>query len=650
MKNIFVCFKDLQTGPKKLLPILKELGLNAFKSVLDENQFYDLKQDKFNSQPNATNAPKPDTTQSGKVSSKKKIESTQSAAMMQSAANEYEQKLFRIWKIELKDGVDFEKVLKILKEFDFIEYAHFANKYKLHTNDTKFGLQWYIPKIEADKAWQITQGNGNIVVAVIDSGVDYKHEDIKDNMWKNPQSGSQKDKCGYNVIKSNYDPKDQAGHGTHVAGIIGAIINNSRDTAGIAKVKIMAIKAFGGSNDEDDNMITGLYWAANRGAKIINNSWGPEERDGDFQSLDLALKYVAAKKAICVFSSGNENINIDTLFPGISENEIIIVSASETQDLKTGISNYGDKVTIVAPGESIHSLAINDANTYNMDGTSVSAPIVSAAIALLLSQSPNLTLPEIKNLLRISSDNLGRTGVNINTGRLNIYKLLLANNPALINQVMSMQTIISENLLLHPLKERNMNPDEKKFLLFQYVLINNIRPKLEEKLQNMGIQNIPSLVGRLLENISPAVVFRNHIESTEKLLWLYRDTASMYDAIDNPGNCPDGYYVCTINGQSTCCQSPMQLMMAMPTDEVEAEPVDISELLKNNLFLYWNCEISVFHAINPNMECKKVVVDEIYLRPWSGIKILDLNDIDNVNIDNIKTIHFGAPYDIFIDL
>ena len=134
-------------------------------------------------------------------------------------------------KIVLKDGVDYEKVLKRLQGFDFIEFAHFANKYKLHSNDPRYRDQWYIPKVTANLAWDITEGSGNLVVAVIDSGVDYSHNDINQNMWRNPVTGN----YGFNIIANNENPMDLSGHGTHVAGVIGAITNNMRITG--SKVK-----------------------------------------------------------------------------------------------------------------------------------------------------------------------------------------------------------------------------------------------------------------------------------------------------------------------------------------------------------------------------------------------------------------------------
>ena len=643
MKNIFVCFKNLQTGPSNLLPILKEFGLKEFKNVLDKNQFYDLRKDTFNTQPNAPNVPKPDTTQSGKVSSKKKIDTTQTTSMMQSSENEYMQKLFRIWKIVLKEGVDDKEVLKRLEGLDYIEFAHFANKYKLHaeSNDPRYIDQWHLQKVSANLAWDITQGNGGIVVAVIDSGVDYSHDDIIQNLWRNPATMN----YGFNIIDNNENPMDSGGHGTHVAGVIGAIINNSMDTAGIANVKIMAIKAFGGDEDEDDNMVAALYKAAEYGAKIVNNSWGPESRSGTHTTLATALSALALENIICVFSAGDDRLKIDTVFPGTCENDIIIVAGSDDRDVKTRRSNFGTKVTILAPGVKIFSLNRNP-GTRRMDGTSAAAPIVSGAIALLLSESPNLTLNTIKNLLRTSSDNQGQIGFDPQVGRLNIHQLLLDNDPTLMN----LPREIIENPLPQPLNERNMNPEEKKFLLFQFILVNHLKAKLENKLQDLGVGDILSLTERIISDESPEVELIQEIKATEKLLWVYRDAAEMFSVIDSPDNCPSGFYVCTINGNTTCCPNPEIMLLANEPENEESEPINITDLLKNNVFLYWNCDISIYHTINPNMETKKVKVEEIFLRPSSGIKILDLNDIEDINVNNIKTIHFGAPYDIFINL
>ena len=378
----------------------------------------------------------------------------------------------------------------------------------------------------------------------------------------------------------------------------------------------------------------------------MNNSWGPKIRGGTHTTLETALRALALDNIICVFSAGNENMSIDTVFPGNIESEVIIVAGSKKEnDKKTDDSNLGDKVTIVAPGEDIYSLGRNN-QINTMPGTSAAAPIVSGAIALLLTESPNLSLNNIKTLLRSSSDNFGLTGVNTNTGRLNIHNLLLANNPALRSQA---RTII-ENPLPHPLNERNMNPEIKRFQLFQFILVNYLKTKLNSNLEDLEIGNITDFIVRIMRDNAPEVELIQEIQMMEKILWIYRDGAEMFLKVDDPDNCPSGYHYCTLEGNTTCCPNSPVMLLANEPENAEAEPINITDLLKNNVFLYWNCDISIYHTINPNMETKKVQVEEIFLRPKSGIKVLDLNDIEDINVNNIKTIHFGAPYDIFINL
>ena len=209
---------------------------------------------------------------------------------------------------------------------------------------------------------------------------------------------------------------------------------------------------------------------------------------------------------------------------------------------------------------------------------------------------------------------------------------------------------------------KTLKGQQKKFMLFQIILAKHIKAKLEKKLKvkkvigSEGAKDIPSFLLELLSEKSPAVQFKEEVELTEQLLYLYKDAANMYSMIDNPGNCQDGYYVCTVDGVATCCKGTMQFMetpnqdstnQIMNTSKQDSvnQPNYMVDLKAKMPILYWNCDVTLYQKLNDNKECKKVEFEKVLLRPKSGIKILDLN-----TIDNIKTIHFGAPYDIFIDL
>ena len=195
---------------------------------------------------------------------------------------------------------------------------------------------------------------------------------------------------------------------------------------------------------------------------------------------------------------------------------------------------------------------------------------------------------------------------------------------------------------------------KKQFKFFQIMLADNIKAKLEKKLKvkevtgvediPSGVKDIPSFLLEILKEKSPPVQFIEEIELAEQLLSLYKDAAKMYSVIDNPSDCEDGYNVCTLNGQTTCCRIPV--MMSITTKKGSTNHAeDMIDTQNDKAFLYWNCNVTIYQTINSNNDCKKIEVEEVLLRPKDGIKILDLN-----KFNKIKTIHFGAPYDIFIDM
>ena len=351
---------------------------------------------------------------------------------------EFEHLMNDIWVLGYEyDGL-VDTLIKKLEKLSCIKFVEPERRYKLHspTNDPSYPNQSKYPfsNLKLENAWTITQGNGDIIVAVVDTGVDYKHPDLIGNMWQ----GNDFHGCNYVDVKE--PPMDKSGHGTNVAGIIGAVINNGVGIAGIADVRIMAIKTLvtDGETDTTAQMLyNAIVFAANNGAKIINNSWGPETSlaSDAYPVIQAAVDEALKKGAVCVFSAGNDGKSVDDKFPCILKN-VITVSASDNKDKLVEAYNYGQKITIAAPGKGVPTLTLSSEskNHVYMDGTSASAPFVSGALALLFSKRADLLintsepLPaqvnKIKNLLKTTSKKMKTSNLSKETGLLNIYDLL----------------------------------------------------------------------------------------------------------------------------------------------------------------------------------------------------------------------------------
>ena len=292
--------------------------------------------------------------------------------------------------------------------------------------------------IDAPKTWDLTTGSNTVVVAVIDSGVDYLHPDLSANMWNNskeiPDNGIDDDNNGYiddvrgwNFFSTNNDPmdgntKDETYHGTHCAGIIGAVGNNSIGISGVnwnVKIMPLRISSAAGSSITSDEILAINYASAN-GANVISNSWGGT---GYSQALKDAIDN---SSAVVVCAAGNEGQNNEEKhsYPSdyTSEN-IISVAATDNKDQLASWSNYGIKsVDLAAPGVDIYSTKKNSSYQY-MSGTSMATPVVSGVAALVKAKNPLLTNLQIKSAIinnvdaKISLSKKVRTG-----GRVNAYK------------------------------------------------------------------------------------------------------------------------------------------------------------------------------------------------------------------------------------
>ena len=295
--------------------------------------------------------------------------------------------------------------------------------------------------ISATKAWAFETG-GDVVVAVIDTGVDYTHSELRLNMWKNPgeisgngldddNNGFVDDIYGWDFSNNDSDPMDDMGHGTHVAGIIAAQGNNGIGISGVNwRARIMALKFIDANGiGTTSKAIKALNYAVAMGARVSNNSWG----GGAFsQALFDAISAAQSTAHMFVAASGNTGIDTDDPTNNLHYpssyplDNVISVTATDEFDRLGGFSNYGAvSVDLAAPGMNINSLWIN--NSYMvLDGTSMAAPFVTGAVALLWAKKTDLPLLDVRSAILNNVDPIpSLSGLTVTGGRLNLHKAMM---------------------------------------------------------------------------------------------------------------------------------------------------------------------------------------------------------------------------------
>jgi len=293
--------------------------------------------------------------------------------------------------------------------------------------------------IQAPLAWGATTGSPGVVVAVVDSGVDYSHPDLASNIWTNPGeiagngidddgNGYIDDTKGWNFVDKNNNPMDDNGHGTHCAGTIAAVGNNGIGIAGVTwKCKIMPLKFLNSQgNGYISDAIAAILYANQKGVPIISLSWGGLQS----QSLKDAID---ASSAVVVCAAGNTGVNADNnpIYPAAyTSSNVISVAATDYNDKLASFSNYGTQsVDLAAPGVSIYSTAPSGGYKF-MNGTSMATPYVSGVAALIKSQNPSMTGAQIKSRILSNCDILSSLSGKVATsGRLNAAKALGISNP-----------------------------------------------------------------------------------------------------------------------------------------------------------------------------------------------------------------------------
>ena len=287
--------------------------------------------------------------------------------------------LDRIFKltVEPEPGRSLLDIIAEYRKDADVEYAQLNYILKMFSppNDEYYGEQWALNNtgqtggtsdadIDAPEAWDLSGGTNNVVVAVIDTGVDYNHRDISSQMWTNSgeiaddnidndDNGYIDDIYGYDFYNVDSDPSDDDGHGTHCAGIIGAAAN-SDDIIGVCQnVEIMAIKFLGaGGSGTSSNAAQSILYAIENGAEVLSNSWGGGP--GSEGVLKDAFATAHAEGLVIVAAAGNEYTTLQQ-YPAAWDN-IISVAATDDNDDKGVFSTYGNWVDIAAPGVDILSL------------------------------------------------------------------------------------------------------------------------------------------------------------------------------------------------------------------------------------------------------------------------------------------------------
>lgn len=295
--------------------------------------------------------------------------------------------------------------------------------------------------IDAPELWDYIVSSRSVVIAVVDTGIRYTHEDLAANIWVNPgeipgnrrdddRNGVVDDVHGYNAVTRKGDPMDDNGHGTQVAGIIGAVGNNRKGSVGVAweatmmPLKFLDEEGFGSTS----NGILCLEYAAENGADLVNASWGSGRRS---RSLQRTIRNLGNSGIFMVTAAGNDNQNLDVEpdYPAsYPDANLVVVAATTRKDKLASYSNYGFRsVDIAAPGSSIFSTSMASDRSYAYgDGTSFAAPHVTGAIAILKTYFPDVSYDEILNAMMASVDRVTELLTKTRSGgRLNVHAAFL---------------------------------------------------------------------------------------------------------------------------------------------------------------------------------------------------------------------------------
>ncbi len=360
----------------------------------------------------------------------------------------------RLFRVRIDTRLTMAMAIKMYLASGLVEIAEHNGVRKIHAdfpNDPDFLKQWGLTAIKAPDAWKKIHGDTDVVIAVIDTGIDYLHPDLQKNIWinqaeANGQTGIDDDNNGYiddiygwDFADNDNSPMDMDGHGTHIAGIIGAVKDNNIGIAGVCpNVKIMALKVQGDGKDDMDtfDIVEAVDYAQSQGARIINCSFGGADfQQGEFNAFQ---QFEDKNNGLIICSAGNESANMDgnlgtRIYPACYDLPGII-SVAASSEISSGsyalanFSNYGiNSVDVLAPGNNILS-TMPEKTDYEyayMSGTSMAAGFVTGAAGLLYSRAPKMAFSLLKGILLNTVDSIDSAKERILTGgQINISRAM----------------------------------------------------------------------------------------------------------------------------------------------------------------------------------------------------------------------------------
>lgn len=275
-------------------------------------------------------------------------------------------------RLNLPKNLDVDKAMARLKKLPFVEFAepNYYFKPTWSTSDPRYKDQWGLTKIGTPAAWGIETGNADVIIAIVDTGVDLDHPDLKNKLVP-----------GYDYVDMDSEPDDVGGHGSHCAGIAAASTNNGKGIAGVcANCSVMPLRVLGPSGGLASDVAKGIVWAADHGAQVISMSLG-----GMFPSSTQqdAIEYAWDKGAILIAAAGNSGVE-SPHYPAY-HSTCVAVGSTEGDDTRSYFSNYGDWVDVAAPGSYIIS-AVPDGGYEMKSGTSMATPFVAGLAGLIWSE------------------------------------------------------------------------------------------------------------------------------------------------------------------------------------------------------------------------------------------------------------------------